>query len=103
RSERLDRRSDVYSLGILLYELTTGLRLYKGDSEFQVMKKIITEPPPRPSMVLRSYPKGLEKIVLKALQKTPEERHQTAQELQGDLEQFAREHKLPISAIALGQ
>ena len=49
RAEVLDRRSDVFALGILLYELTTGTRLFRGRSEFEILKRIVEEPVPRPS------------------------------------------------------
>lgn len=101
RSEPLDRRSDIYAIGIMLYELTTGYRLYKGASEFEILKKIVEGAVTPPSQVRQGYPKELEEIVMKALAKNKAERYQTAQDLQADLEAFAREHRLVISSIAL--
>jgi tRNA A-37 threonylcarbamoyl transferase component Bud32 len=101
KSEPLDRRSDVYSIGIMLYELTTATRLYKGASEFEVLKKIVEDRVTPPSLLRPGYDKDLEAIVLKALAKKREERYQSARELQADLEAFAREHKLTVSPIAL--
>lgn len=101
RSEPLDRRSDIFAIGIMLYELTTGMRLFKGSSEFEVLKKIVEQPIVPPSAVRPGYPAALEAIVLKALAKDKEKRYQTAQELQADLEAFGREHRLVISPIAL--
>jgi serine/threonine-protein kinase len=91
----------VYAIGIMLYELTTGFRLYKGKSEFEILKKIVEDKITPPSMLRPGFPKDLETIVLKALAKDREQRYQTAQELQGALEAFAREHRLAISSIAM--
>ncbi|MFH0899162.1 MAG: serine/threonine-protein kinase [Pseudomonadota bacterium] len=103
RSEDLDRRSDVYAAGIMLYELTTGRRLYKGTSEFEILKRIVEDPVAPPSVVRPGYPSDLEKIVMKALAKDRGERYPTAQALQADLEEFGREHRLVISPIALAE
>jgi serine/threonine protein kinase len=99
--EPLDRRSDIFAMGTLLYELTTMTRLYKRANEFETLRAIIDEPPPRPSARVANYPADLERIVLRALAKKPSERQQTAQELQLELEDFAREHKLPQSSVRI--
>jgi tRNA A-37 threonylcarbamoyl transferase component Bud32 len=96
--EPLDRRADVFSLGIVLYELTTASRLFVGQSELEIMKRITEEPVPPPSSRRAAYPLALERIVLRALAPSREDRYQTAEELQLDLEAFARERKLPVTA-----
>ena len=101
RGERLDRRSDVFAIGILLYELTTGARLFDGDNEFAIMNQIVYRDAPRPSVRRQGYPLDLEQIALRSLRRNREERYVTAQELQVDLENFAREHKLAVSAVSL--
>ncbi|HEY1548393.1 MAG TPA: serine/threonine-protein kinase [Kofleriaceae bacterium] len=99
--EPLDRRSDIFAMGTLLYELTTMTRLYKRANEFETLRAIIDEPPTRPSTRVADYPPDLERIVLRALAKKPADRQQTAQELQLELEDFAREHKLPQSSVRI--
>lgn len=81
----LDRRSDIFNLGILLYELTTRQRLFVADSEFTVLNQIIhgTFAPPR--QVVPGYPRALERIVLRALEVDPGARYPTAAALIGDL------------------
>ena len=101
RSDPLDRRSDVYAIGIMLYELTTGYRLYKGNSEFDIMKKIVEGEVAPPTTLRPSYPKELERIVMKVLAKDKADRYQSGQELQADLEAFVRESRLGMSPIAL--
>jgi hypothetical protein len=88
-------------MGTLLYELTTMSRLYKRANEFETLRAIIDEPPTRPSTRIVDYPPDLERIVLRALAKKPADRQQTAQELQLELEDFAREHKLPQSSVRI--
>jgi protein tyrosine kinase len=101
RAFPLDRRSDIFSAGILLWELTTGRRLYRGASDFDVLKAIIEGDAPPPSSVKHDYPRPLEKIVMRALRRNREERWQTAQEMQLALEEFARERRMQISPVAL--
>ncbi|WP_437812171.1 protein kinase domain-containing protein [Sorangium sp. So ce1078] len=101
-SEKLDRRSDIYSVGILLYEMSTGSRLFRrGATEFELMRAIVEDPVMPPSQVCSDYPPELERIVLKCLERDREKRYATARELQVDLEAFAREERLATSALAL--
>jgi serine/threonine-protein kinase len=83
----LDGRSDIFSLGTILYEVTLGKRLWRGPRE-QVMQRIVDEKAPPPTYVKRDYPAALELIVMRALEKRPEDRYQTAGELFQDLEGF---------------
>jgi len=99
----LDRRSDVFSAAILLWEMTTGRRLYTGDSDFEVMRKLREEDPPRPSTVGFAYPLALERIVLKGLKRDREERYASAEELLLELEAFAREARVPVSSVRLSK
>jgi len=101
KSEPLDRRSDVFSIGILLYELTVGRRLFQADSEIGIIHKVVHGVVPPPSTLLRGYPEELERIVLKALQVHPDLRYPSARALQIDLEEFARDHRVAISSARL--
>ncbi|XXX76368.1 protein kinase [Sorangium sp. So ce134] len=101
-SEQLDRRSDIYSVGILLYEMSTGSRLFRrGATEFELMRAIVEDPVMPPSQVCDDYPPALERIVLRCLERDREKRYATARDLQIDLEAFAREERLATSALAL--
>ncbi|WAS95642.1 serine/threonine protein kinase [Nannocystis punicea] len=99
----LDRRSDVFSLGILLYELTTMTRLYRADNEFATMNMITAGEVPPPSSRVADYPPALAAVVLKALARDPERRHATALEFHEDLERVADELGLRPSPLALGR
>ncbi len=103
RCEPVDRRTDVYSLGVLLYELTTGFPLFAADSEYELLRLMTEAIVPRPRMRDKSYPRELEQIVLKALAKAPADRYQTAQAMQRDLEVFASKQQLDLSAFSLSR
>ncbi|MEQ8275962.1 MAG: serine/threonine-protein kinase [Deltaproteobacteria bacterium] len=86
----LDRRSDLFSLGVVLYELTTGRRLFHFERSHDILEAITEAPIPPPSQVVRGYPKALEAIVLRALERDPDRRYATALDLQRALEEFLR-------------
>jgi serine/threonine protein kinase len=103
QSKPIDRRSDVFSIGILLYELSTQSKLFRGTSDFALLQQIVESPIPLPSARVPNYPRELEHIVMKALAKSPTDRYPTAQALQLDLEEFAREHKLAMSSVRIAK
>ena len=103
RGESLDRRSDIFSLGIMLYELSLGRRLYRGASDFEILKQIVEGTVTPPHQIDPGYNLALEKIVMKALEKERDKRYQTARELQADLETLVREERMYVSPIALQQ
>jgi serine/threonine-protein kinase len=93
RGEPADYRSDIFSLGIILYELTLCQRLYRGPPEV-MMRKIVEEKVTPPTAINRDYPPTLELIVMRALEKRPEDRYQSAEEMSHDLEEFLEESSL---------
>ncbi len=101
RGERLDGRSDIFSAGVMLFELTTGRRLFKGQSEFETLKLICDREYPKPSEVRPGYPPALEAIVMKALAKNADDRYQSARQMQNALEVFIREERVAVSSTAL--
>jgi serine/threonine protein kinase len=84
----LDHRSDVFTVGILLYEMLTGERLFGGESDFGTLEKVRNAIVTPPTTYNRKIPKELENTVLRALAKDPEERHEWASDLQEDLVRF---------------
>lgn len=87
-SKVFDRRADVFALGCCLYEATTGQRPFHGVDALETMYKILETVSVSPSSIVEDYPKDLEAIVLRALEKEPENRFQTAEEMRSVLEGF---------------
>ncbi|WP_201615131.1 Stk1 family PASTA domain-containing Ser/Thr kinase [Gulosibacter hominis] len=85
RGETVDGRSDLYSAGVVLYEMLTGQVPFQGDSAVAVAYQHVTEPPKRPSQVNPAVTPALDAVVLKALAKRREDRYQTAAVFRADL------------------
>lgn len=85
-NSHVDWRSDIYALGILSYEIITGESPFKGDSVYATMTKRLKTDPKPPSALRADCPKELDRIVLKAMARNPEERYQSAAEMFYDLQ-----------------
>lgn len=88
RGEAVDGRSDLFSLGIILYELATGIKPFAGENLAAVFYAITQKAPERPDRVNPEIPKGLGEVILKCLAKEPGERYPSAQELADALRSF---------------
>jgi len=86
----VDKRTDIYSLGILVYELATKRLPFDGDSEISIALQHIKGQVLNPSEINKDLSSGVEKIILKAIRKNPEERYSTASELLSDLDKAMR-------------
>lgn len=93
----LDARSDVFSLGSVLYEIICGQRPFPGDSMAQLTVQILSREPRSPEQLTSSFPDDLKPIIWRALSKSVAERYQTARDLKQDLEQFLADQHVSCS------
>ena len=98
--EPLDRRSDIFAMGVVLYELGTGRRLFKRTSHAKTLGAILKEPVIPPSRLVDGFPAALEAVVMRALSKKPEDRYATAAEMRKELLEIARELSSPVESLA---
>ena len=101
KGEVLDHRTDIYSLGIVLYEMLTADVPFRGGNSIDISLKHIYEKPLKPSELMENIPDKLEKIIMHCLEKNPMARYPTVRELIGDLQKY--ETDKPLSFSAKGQ
>ncbi len=99
--KQLDNRSDLFSLGTVLYEWLTGFKLFTGDSEVAILKSITEGKIYAPSYFKADIPEAVEAILMKALEKDRERRYQTAWDMQYDIDQFLSQYEFTPSNIHL--
>jgi serine/threonine-protein kinase len=101
QAKPLDRRSDVFSLGIVLFELTTGYRLFRGRDDRHTLELVTWGKIPKPSQVISRYPEKLESIVMRALDRDIDRRYQTAEEFRDALEGYLVEERILVPAAGV--
>ncbi|MFL5943411.1 MAG: Stk1 family PASTA domain-containing Ser/Thr kinase [Gaiellaceae bacterium] len=99
RGGEVDQRSDLYSLGVVLYELVTGKTPFEGDTPVEIAMKHLSATPQKPSELRSDIPPELDMVIMRALAKDPDERYQSADEMESDLERVAR--GAPVAAATM--
>jgi eukaryotic-like serine/threonine-protein kinase len=103
RGRSIDRRSDVFSLGIVLFELLTGERLFKGRDKQQTVALVVSGDIPAPSQLNPKVPPALDPIVMKALERDRRVRYQTADEFRQALERWLVDQRILVSQAGVAQ
>ncbi len=93
RGEELDGRSDLFSVGIILYEITTGHRLFNKEGPGGILSAIVNDPIPPPTTKTKNYPTDLETNVMRSLDKSVDRRWQSADDMRDALMKFANREK----------
>ena len=88
RGEKTDGKTDIYSVGVMMYEMLTGALPFDGDSAVTVALMQLQAKPKRPREINPDIPEGLEEITMKAMQKNPDDRYLSAVEMLSDIERF---------------
>ncbi|HEY2074178.1 MAG TPA: Stk1 family PASTA domain-containing Ser/Thr kinase [Gaiellaceae bacterium] len=90
RGGDVDQRSDLYSLGVLMYEMLTGEVPFSGDTPVEIAMKHLSQTPAPPSTKRPEIPRELDMVVMRSLAKAPDDRYQSADEMEADLDRVAR-------------
>ena len=93
-----DERSDLYSLGVILYQLATGQLPYDAETPLAIILKHLNEPTPSARTINPDLPEAIDQIIQRLMAKDPADRYQTANELIADLDRF--EHGLPLADVS---
>lgn len=102
RGQRADRRSDVWGVGVVAWELVTGERLFRHDSDVDTLRAVTEAPIRPPSEVCPDLPKELDDVLMLALQRNPDDRYETARDLGRDLARFAARDEI-VTTTDLGE
>jgi len=98
-AQEVDARTDIFAVGIILWELLAGQRLFLGDTDFQTVKKVQAAVVPSISQINKKVPPELEKIVVRALARDPAQRYPTARTLGLELSKFMFRYGVPVSSF----
>lgn len=100
RGDETDEKSDIYSVGVMLYEMLTGQKPFDTDNPISIAVMHMQNTPERPRAINPDIPAGLEEIILRAMEKDPEDRYQTAADMIRDIEAFKANNSMTFGYYA---
>lgn len=103
RGKGADRRTDIYALGVTLYELCTGRRPFEAENDVALMSAVANELPPPPQKLRPDLAPELVSVLDRALRKNPDQRFQTCREMQGELDAYLRQHDVTIGPFEIAE
>ncbi len=98
RGKEVDNRTDLFSTGVVLYEMATGQLAFPGETSAVIFEGILTKEPVSPSRLNSTLPPELDRLISKAVEKDPDLRHQNAADLRSDLKRLRRDSMMSVSA-----
>ncbi len=101
--KRADARSDIFSLGVIIYEMATGIKPFKGKNYSATIHQILTVIPPKPTEANPLVPKAISEIIEKMLEKDPEKRYLDIAEVDDDISSYQRKNDIEISREQMGE
>ena len=99
RGEAIDGRSDLFALGVTLWEMLSGKRLFTGASDFETLRNVLGRPVVPPSIVRAGVPAELDRVVLRALDRDRDHRYASGEEIANDLDQFLRDARYESQSL----
>jgi serine/threonine protein kinase len=99
RGDPIDGRSDLFALGVTLWEMLTGKRLFSGASDFETLRNVLGRPVAPPSIVRAGVPAELDRVVMRALERDRDRRYATGEEIANDLDQFLRDARYESQSL----
>jgi serine/threonine protein kinase len=97
----VDRRSDIFALGIVFWEMVTNERAFKREADFDTLRAVVKDMPAPPSTIVPGLPKGVDAIIMRCLEKDPDDRYQSVAELIDDVEALAETAGISLTAGVL--
>jgi hypothetical protein len=96
-------QTDIYAMGLILFEMITGRAPFEGDTPLSIFYRHVNTPPPSPRLLNAQVPEKLNRLILRCLEKDPDKRYQTADELRSDLAQIEKSIPAPERVVPAGK
>jgi serine/threonine protein kinase len=99
KGEAVDNRTDLFAMGVVLWELVTGARLFEGDNEIQTLKAVLAQPIRPPSQLVDGFPPDLEATIMRMLEREPDRRYASCEDAADDLSRWLAQGSRRVSEV----